>query len=125
MMFDEKIIETLKNNGIGVLPTDTIYGVVGSALNKEVVERIYKLRKRDLKKPMVIAISRIKDLKLFDIEINRKFKKRLKEFWPGKVSIILPCPGEKFSFLHRGKETLAFRLPSLKWLRKLLKKTGP
>lgn len=125
MKIDKKVIRILKNGGIGVLPTDTIYGVVGSALNKETIERIYRLRNRDSKKPMIIIIARIKDLALFDIKINRKFKKKLKEFWPGKVSIILPCHSEEFAYLHRGMESLAFRLPNLKLLRRLLKKTGP
>lgn len=125
MKIDKKIIETLKNGGIGVLPTDTIYGVVASALNKETIESMYPLLKRDTKKPMVIIISRIKDLGLFDIGVNRKFKKKLKEFWPGKVSVILPCHSQELAYLHRGMESLAFRVPDLKWLRKLLKKTGP
>jgi len=125
MKIDKEIIKTLQNGGVGVLPTDTIYGVVGSVLNKETIDGMYPLLKRNPKKPMVIIISRIKDLALFDIKINRKFKKKLKEFWPGKVSIILPCHSEEFAYLHRGMGSLAFRLPDLKWLRKLLKKTGP
>lgn len=125
MKIDKKVIKTLKNNGIGVLPTDTIYGIIGSALSKQAIERIYKLRNRDPKKPMVIIVANTKQLRLFDIKINRKFKKKLKEFWPGKVSIILPCHSEEFAYLHRGMESLAFRVPNLKWLRKLLKKTGP
>jgi len=125
MKVDKKVIETLKSGGIGVLPTDTIYGVVASTLNKETIESIYPLLKRDPKKPMVIIISRIKDLGLFDIKVNRKFKKKLKKFWPGRVSIILPCHSDDFAYLHRGMESLAFRVPDLKWLRRLLKKTGP
>jgi len=125
MKIDKQVIETLKDGGIGVLPTDTIYGVVGSVLNKEAIESIYPLLNRDTQKPMVIIIGRVKDLSIFGIKINRKFKKKLKEFWPGKVSIILPCHSEEFAYLHRGMESLAFRLPNLKWLRRLLKKTGP
>lgn len=125
MKVDKKVIETLQSGGIGILPTDTIYGVVGSVLNKETIESMYPLLKRDSKKPMVIIIGRVKDLGIFGIKINRKFKKKLKEFWPGRVSIILPCHSDEFAYLHRGMESLAFRVPNLKWLRKLLKKTGP
>lgn len=125
MKINKNIIKTLKKGGVGVLPTDTIYGVVGSVLNKKTIERIYQLKKRDLKKPMVIIISGIRDLKIFDIKVDKKFKKKLKKFWPDKVSIILPCHSEQFTYLHRGLESLAFRAPDLKWLRKILKKTGP
>ncbi|MEK7522400.1 MAG: Sua5/YciO/YrdC/YwlC family protein [Patescibacteria group bacterium] len=59
--FNLKLAEILKNGGIGVIPTDTIYGIVGSALNKKTVERIYKLRRRNLKKPMIVLIGSIND----------------------------------------------------------------
>lgn len=123
MMFDKKIIETLKGGGVGVLPTDTLYGLVGSALNKKAVERIYKLKKRDPQKPMIVLIADTKNLTLFGV--RHVSDTCLTPFWPGKVSVILPCPSKKFFYLHRGTKTLAFRLPKPKWLRDLLKKTGP
>ena len=51
------IVTILKQGGIGVLPTDTIYGLVGSALSQRAVKRIYKVRKRNPKKPFIILIS--------------------------------------------------------------------
>lgn len=41
----EKIVPILSSGGMGVLPTDTLYGLVGSALKKETIDRIYALRK--------------------------------------------------------------------------------
>lgn len=129
MKFDiklnEKIVEILSNRGIGVLPTDTIYGLAGAAFSKEAIEKIYKLRRRSLKKPMIILISSLDDLNLFKVKVDEEVKKLLQKFWPGKVSIILPCPYEKFFYLHRGTKKLAFRVPALNWLRNLLKRTGP
>lgn len=119
------IAPILKLGGIGVLPTDTLYGVVGNALDKEAVERIYELRKRDLQKPMIILISSLKDLKKFGIVLNAQQKKTLANLWPAKVSVVLPCKNKKFEHLHRGKNTLAFRLPGDEQLIGLLRKTGP
>lgn len=121
----EKIVEILKKGGVGILPTDTLYGLVGSVLSKQAVKRIYQLRRRNPKKPMIILIGALTDLKLFNIKINSGLKKQLLKFWPGKVSIILKCPSKKFSYLHRGIKTLAFRLPAKKSLINLIKKTGP
>ena len=119
------IVSILLSGGIGVFPTDTLYGVIGSAFKKETVERIYKLRKRDFKKPMIILISSLNDLKIFDIKLNKKQKDILKNLWPGKISIVLDCPLKKFSYLHRGMKTLALRFPKSKQLINILKKTGP
>ncbi len=107
------------------MPTDTLYGLVGSAFNENTVARIYKLRKRNLRKPMIILIGSLADLKLFNLRITRGTKKILREIWPGKVSVILPCENKKFSYLHRGTKKLAFRLPAKRFLIALLRRTGP
>ncbi|HBI34234.1 MAG TPA: threonylcarbamoyl-AMP synthase [Candidatus Moranbacteria bacterium] len=120
-----KIIKILKAGGVGIVPTDTLYGLVGSALNKKTVERVYNLRKRDLKKPMIILISSLNDLKRFGIVLSPLKKKILDEVWPAKVSIVFECKLKKWEHLHRGQKTLAFRFPINKELVSLLKKVGP
>lgn len=115
----------LRIGGIGVLPTDTLYGIVGSALNKKTVERIYRLRRRNKRKPMIILIASPSDLKRFGVTLGRKEQALARRVWPGKVSVILPCPSKRLAYLHRGTKSLAFRLPESEWLRALLKKTGP
>lgn len=121
----QKIARKLKSGGVGVLPTDTIYGLVGLALNQRVVERIYKLRKRDPQKPMIILISSLDDLKKFNIDLDENTKNFLTKNWPNPLSIILPCPKSKFEYLHRGTKTLAFRIPNNPKLLKLLSVSGP
>lgn len=111
--------------GIGVIPTDTLYGIVGSALIPEAVERIYKLRKRNKAKPMIVLIASLADLKLFDVKLSAKEAGFLKEYWPGKLSVIFKVSKKEFAYLHRGTQSIAFRLPKLAWLQKLLKETGP
>ncbi len=125
MKIPKKIIKILKEGGIGVLPTDTIYGLVGSALNKETVERIYKVRKREKTKPFIILISSPNDLKIFGIKIKPFQKRLIKKFWPGPFSLIFDFKSKKFLYLHRGRKSLALRVPRPKWLRDLLKETGP
>jgi len=123
----QDIIENLKNGGVGILPTDTIYGLVGSALSKKAVERIYKLKKRNPKKPFIILIADVDDLKKFGVALGKPAKKILGEFWPGSVSVILRCPKLKreLSYLKPFNKTLAFRCPKARWLNDLLKTAGP
>lgn len=121
----KEVIEILKKEGIGVLPTDTIYGLVGLAKSKKAVERIYKVKKRKKDKPFVILISSLKDLKLFGIEPSKEFLSFLKKIWPGKISIIFSIKSKKLFYLHRGKNSLGFRIPKSRFLKKILFKTGP
>ena len=120
-----EVVHILKGGGIGILATDTLYGIVGSALKRDTVERIYTARKRAPDKPCIILISFIDDLLQFSIQIDQNTKNELLKYWPGPVSVILPCPDEKFAYLHRGKKSLAFRVPSDKKLLDLLEQTGP
>ena len=120
-----QVIRLLKARKVGIIPTDTIYGIVGLALNPKTVEEIYNLRKRAKDKPMIILISDLSDLEKFDVKVSKQTEEILKRLWPNPVSIVLPCPNEKFTYLHRGGKTLAFRMPKDKWLRDLLKEVGP
>jgi L-threonylcarbamoyladenylate synthase len=109
----KKAIKILKNGGVGIMPTDTLYGLVGSVGSKKAVDRIFKLKNRSKKKKLIILISSIKDLEKFKIEHSYILKNigTLNKFWPGKVSIVI--------------EGIAFRLPAKKSLIEILKKTGP
>jgi len=122
---DKNLIKILKADGVGVLPSETLYGLMCLALSKKAVERVYKIRKRNPEKPCIILISEIADLKLFGVKLKDFEKKFLKKYWPGAVSVVLDCQKAKFSYLHRGTKTLAFRLPKYETLQKLISKTGP
>ncbi len=122
---DKNLIKMLLNNKVVVMPTDTIYGIVGNALNSNVVNRIYDVRKRADDKPCIILIGDIKDLEKFSVHLSNEQKEKTKEYWPGPVSIVLDCIDQKLFYLHRGTQTLAFRMPKQMGLLELLKETGP
>ena len=107
----QNIIKIIKKGGVGVMPTDTLYGLVGSAFSPEAINRIYQIKKRNKNKKLIILISDISDLKKFNIKINKEQAKFLEKIWPGKVSVIIG--------------NIAFRLPAKKSLIEILKKTGP
>jgi len=121
----KKAAKLLSEGAIGVIPTDTIYGICASALNKKAVQKVYKLRKRNLKKPCIILISTITDLKKFDVKLKNWQRKILEKIWPSKISVVLPSKSSKFFYLHRGTKTLAFRLPKNKLILEILKISGP
>ena len=118
-------INILKNGGVGVLPTDTIYGLVGRVESKDAVRRIYDIKSRNEKKPLIILISSIKDLEIFGVELSEKAKIFLEKFWPSKVSVIFPFDSNKCKYLNETENTLAFRFPDKKNLIEIIKQTGP
>ena len=121
----KELIECITLGGIGILPTDTVYGLVAGAFKHDSVEQIYCLKKRETSKPFVVLISCVEDLKRFGIKISKTADCVLKKVWPGKVSVILSCKQKRFFHLHRGNKTLAFRIPDDPKLISLLKIIGP
>ncbi len=106
---------------IGVLKTDTLYGVVAAADNKTAVERVYATKGRDTSKPCIVLISDI--AQLYEMP-SRGVMHQLQKVWPGKISVILPAISAP-PHLTRSTGSLAYRVPDDMVLRKLLKETGP
>lgn len=118
-------ISVLRSGGVGVFPTDTVYGLVCQARDKQAVERIYRLRKRRPEKACIILISHIRDMFDFGVRPTGSCLHLARVVWPGPVSVIFPCEGDHLAYLHRGNDSLAFRFPSDPDLLEVLRQTGP
>lgn len=105
---------------VGIIPTDTVYGLVARAADHAAVERLYGLKSREHKPGTVIAASIDQ---LVELGIPRRYLKAVEQFWPGAVSVVIPC-GAELDYLHLGKNSLAVRLPEDKNLPELLAQTG-
>ena len=116
-------IQILKNSGVGVIPTDTIYGLACTAFDKKALDRLFQIKGRDENKPPVIIISSIKDLEKFGAKISQTHSDFMKKYWPGKVTVIFEVAKE-FEYLDKGKG-LAIRFPNDKNIQEFLKQTGP
>lgn len=111
----------LRRGGMGVIPTDTVYGLVCQASNKSAVKRLYKLKSREGKPGTVIAATIDQ---LVELGIKARYLRAVEQFWPGPVSIIIPS-GLNLEYLDLGLRTLAVRLPSTDSLNVLMQQTGP
>ena len=119
------LIQKLKAGAIGVLPTDTIYGLVGCALNQKTVERIYHVKGRTPTKPLIILIADFSDVEKFGVRLDAVTRTLCERFWPGKISIIFKHHNPQFAYLDRGSNTFAFRIPRRPRLLSILRQTGP
>lgn len=108
---------------VGILPTDTVYGIAASALDPKAVERLFELKGRDSDKPPVIVIDSYDDMEKLGAKPEENLIKELNSLWPAKVSVIVPVAGH--DHLHRGKGSLAFRMPDMEALAALARIAGP
>jgi len=118
---DNNLIKEIAKGAVGVLPTDTVYGLVASARNPRAVERLYKLKQRENKPGTVIAAS---CEQLIQLGVEQKYVDNAKAFWPNQISIVLPVD-PKLDYLSQGVGSTAFRVVADVALRTLLEKTGP
>lgn len=115
------LAEIIFKNGVGVLPTDTVYGLVCLANSEQAVKRLYKLKSRENKPGTVIA-SNVSQL--VELGLKKRYLSAVEQFWPGPISIIIPC-GPELDYLDQGARTLAVRVSNSTALNKLLEQTGP
>lgn len=107
---------------IGVIPTDTVYGLAARASDKKATARLYALKERDGKPGTLIAAD---TGQLEALGLKHRYLKAVEQFWPGAVSVVVPASGPALEYLHRGRAGLAVRVPADKELRALLERTGP
>ena len=84
-----EICELLKSRKIGVLPTDTIYGLHCLASDSALLTKIYALKQRPEGTPVITIISSIKQLQPFDVVKDTFVQEQMAKFWPGPNTLIL------------------------------------
>ena len=118
----KKAIKYLNNHECVAIPTETVYGLAGNAYSNKATSKIFKLKKRPKKNPLIVHYYNLNILKK-DCIINKKFLKLYKKFCPGPISFILKL--KKNSLISKNvsnnKDSLAVRFPKHILTRKLLK----
>ena len=133
----ELIVRYLKRGKVIVYPTDTIYGLGCIATNKKAINRIYKIKKREKKKPLLILVSSMAMLKKY-CYVSKEQEEYLKNVWKQErqfenppnppllkggdraVSVILKSRRMLPKELTGGSEDIAVRLPKDELLIKMI-----
>jgi len=117
-----KAIKHLKKKELVAVPTETVYGLAGNAYSSKTVKKIYLLKKRPYKNPLIVHYYNLAQLKR-DAELNDNFFKLYKKFCPGPITFVLNK--NKNSLLSKTTtaniNTVAVRFPKNKTLKKILK----
>ncbi|HUY85201.1 MAG TPA: L-threonylcarbamoyladenylate synthase [Candidatus Dormibacteraeota bacterium] len=116
------VAKLLKPGAVGVIPTDTVYGLVARAADQTAVERLHDIKGR-AGKPGTIIAADIKQLE--ELGLKHRYLKAVEQFWPAAVSVVIPNADPALDYLRQGETGLAVRLPADTKLRRLLGQTGP
>ena len=84
-----EISNIIKNGGVVVFPTETVYGIVTNGLNEIAIKKLYDIKKRTLNKPISLLVSNIEMINQVAKDITDKEYKLIKKFFPGPLTIVL------------------------------------
>lgn len=118
---DIELIELIKSGAIGVLPTDTVYGLVGSARIPSILDRINILKGRDQKAGTILAesVDQLIEFGLDPLALNK-----VAHLWPNPLSVVIDCDASIINQIQ-GSGSVAVRIPANEQLRSFLLATGP
>lgn len=120
-LLDPELITLINEGCIGVIPTDTVYGLVAATHRPEAVERLYGVKPRELAPGTLIGAT-------VDDFVSLGFKRRqlaeVAHYWPAPLSVVLDARGVDAK-IDQKRTDLPVRIPDSPVLVQLLTCTGP
>lgn len=106
-----KAKEVLEMEELIAIPTETVYGLAGSAFSEEAIEKIYALKNRPHFNPLIVHIKSADYLSEVATEIPLKAQQLARAFWPGPLTLVLKKKDCIPGAVTAGKDTVAVRMP--------------
>lgn len=101
----------LENSQLVGIPTETVYGLAGNALNPESVALIFETKNRPSFDPLILHTSSLERVEEFVSDFPEKLKKLAHAFWPGPLTLLLPRKPIVPDLVTSGLERVAVRVP--------------
>jgi len=114
----------IRRGGVIAFPTDTSYGLGADPFNRQAVARIYRLKGRSEKKPILVLISRKEQLHRLVRRIPRPAEEVIRAFWPGPLTLIFEAQAELADCPVAAQGKIGIRLPANPITRRLIDLTG-
>lgn len=115
------VTKLIKEGKVIVFPTDTVYGLVCDATNQKAIQKLFQIKKRDLKKPIPVFVKDIEMAKEIAM-VDEKQESFLKKVWPGKVTVILRAKIDFPKGVLGEDKTIGLRIPDYARLNALFNK---
>lgn len=122
----EKAIKILKEGGIVIFPTDTAFGIGCRIDNEKTIQRLFEIRKRPCNQATPVLVDSLRMAEDYLLDIPKEVINQLiKPYWPGALTIVLPCKLKKVPSLVRGEgNNLGVRMPKHKTTQTLIQGIG-
>lgn len=111
---------SLLDDGVIIVPTDTVYGLACLSSSKVAIERIYDIKKRDKNKALPIIVNSFKMLEEV-ADVNLDNVRKLSKYFPGALTIV--CK-RKVSFDYFNFDTIAIRMIDTPLVNKIIESVG-
>jgi len=109
----EEAVRIIKRGGIVVFPTDTAFGVGCLIDNEKAVKRLFKIRNRPETQAVPVLVDSIEMAQKYLLAIPPEVENLMKKYWPGALTVVLPCKRKLVPSLVRGQgQTLGVRMPN-------------
>lgn len=116
----QEAIRFLEQNEVVAIPTETVYGLAGNALNDSSVAKIYAAKNRPAFNPLIIHISGIDQITKY-AELDEISAKLASAFMPGPLTLLLPKKSTVPDITTAGSSKVAIRVPNHSLTQSLLK----
>lgn len=120
----EEAANVIKNGGLVLFPTETVYGIGADGLNASAVRRIFEAKGRASDNPLILHVSNIDMVENIATNITDIEYKLMDAFWPGPFTIVLTKKDIVPNEVSAGLKTVAVRMPSNEIARKLIEYAG-
>ncbi len=108
----EEAAAAIWHGGIVAAPTDTVYGLFADPANGEAVGRIYEVKGRDFRRPLILLVADMEMVERLQPHIPDVARKAMEQFWPGGLTVILEKTTAVPDHLLAGGTTVGLRLPA-------------
>ena len=138
----QKAVKTLKNGGIVIFPTDTVYGIGCRFDDQKAIEKLYKIKETPKTQSFPILVSSVSQVEKL-AKVNPIAQDLIDKYWPGALTIILPSRHPEYFVYTQYKlerriysdssrvrlgqndtSKVGFRMPDSDLIRSLIDKVG-
>ena len=102
----------LKQGQLVAIPTETVYGLAGNALDVKAVSSIFETKNRPSFDPLILHVASLEQVNSFVSSFPEKLKRLAEAFWPGPLTVLLPRNASVPDLVTSGLDRVAVRVPN-------------